>query len=112
MAILTSTGDQMPARKRSPKLPAVKESATHRYSIRPELIEIGAGAFKDQCLQLLEQVRVGNTEILVTKHGVPVARVVAPRVRAVTSRGFMSGTILEQGDIVSPDPQAWGDLGK
>jgi hypothetical protein len=25
--------------------------------------------------------------------------------------GFMSGTVLEHGDIVSPDFDAWGDLG-
>ena len=29
---------------------------------------------------------------------------------AVTSRGFMRGTILGEEDIVSPDHESWGDL--
>jgi prevent-host-death family protein len=102
----------MPAKKRSSKPSTVREAASSTYSITPELIEIGAGAFKDQCLHLLEQVRAGKAEILVTKHGVPVARVISPRPTLATSRGFMGGTVLSQTDIVSPDHEAWGEFSK
>ncbi len=39
--------------------------------------EIPASRFKAQCLALLDEVAAGGEEIVVTKHGRPVARVVA-----------------------------------
>lgn len=39
--------------------------------------EITASRFKAQCLALLDDVAAGGEEIVVTKHGRPVARVVA-----------------------------------
>ncbi len=38
--------------------------------------EIGAGAFKQVCLALLDEVAESNTEIVITKRGRPVARLV------------------------------------
>jgi prevent-host-death family protein len=38
--------------------------------------EIPAGEFKAKCLALLDDVRDSHTEIIVTKRGKPVARVV------------------------------------
>jgi hypothetical protein len=40
-----------------------------------------------------------------------VARVVPPDARAASAFGFMRGTVLAHGDIVTPDPEAWGELG-
>jgi prevent-host-death family protein len=37
---------------------------------------IGAGDFKARCLALLDEIATQRTEIVVTKRGVPVARVV------------------------------------
>lgn len=102
----------MAAKKRAPKPARVRETPSRSYNTTPALIEIGAGAFKDQCLQLLDQVRAGEAELLVTKHGVPVARVLAPDASSGSSHGFMRGTILAQQDIVSPDPDAWNEAGE
>ena len=77
----------------------------------PKVVEVGAGVFKDRCLQLLDQVRDGEIQIVVTKHGKPVARVVAPTANRPSAFGFMRGTVLDQGDIVSPDFDSWEDLG-
>lgn len=93
-------------RKSRPKPAAVRE--TSRAS---DVIEVKAGVFKDTCLQLLDEVRDRRIEIVVTKHGRPVARVVPADVEAPSSRGFMRGTVIEYGDIVSPDFEPWGDLG-
>ena len=76
-----------------------------------KVVEVGAGVFKDRCLQLLDDVRDGKIQVLVTKHGKPVARVVAPDVSRPSAFGFMEGSVLDQGDIVSPDFDAWEDLG-
>jgi antitoxin (DNA-binding transcriptional repressor) of toxin-antitoxin stability system len=56
-------------------------------------------------------VRDGSVEIVVTKRGEPVARVVSAGASLPSAFGFMRGTVTGQGDIVSPDLDAWGDLG-
>jgi antitoxin (DNA-binding transcriptional repressor) of toxin-antitoxin stability system len=75
------------------------------------VIEVKAGVFKDTCLSLLDQVNQREFEVVVTKHGTPVARVVPASGAAPSAHGFLSGTVLEHGDIVSPDFETWGDLG-
>ena len=37
-------------------------------------MEIAAGQFKAQCLQLMDQVKLTHEEIIITKHGRPVAK--------------------------------------
>ena len=76
-----------------------------------EVIEVKAGVFKDTCLQLLDQVRDQEIEVVVTKRGEIVARVVPPDARAPSAFGFMRGTLLAHEDIVAPDFEAWGDPG-
>lgn len=77
----------------------------------PEVVEVKAGVFKNTCLQLLDEVRDRRIELVITKHGKPVARVVPLPVDPPSSLGFMRGTVIEHGDIVSPDFEPWGDLG-
>ena len=38
--------------------------------------QIGAGAFKQVCLSLLDEVAEAKTEVIITKRGRPVARLV------------------------------------
>lgn len=91
------------------KIPAskVSEPAPSAYLDSAPTLEIGAGAFKDKCLQLLEDGRAGAVEILVTKHGAPVARVIAPVAQSLSAFGFLRGTISASDDIVSPDFESW-----
>lgn len=88
-----------------------KEPAPSSSLDGPEVIEVKAGEFKDTCLSLLDKVNRLEFEVVVTKHGTPVARVVPEGGHVVSAHGFMSGTVLDHGDIVSPDFEAWGDLG-
>ena len=92
--------------RKGKKLPAASTSLDAN-----EVIEVKAGVFKDTCLQLLDQVHEHDVEVIVTKRGVAVARVVPPDARAASAFGFMRGTVLAHEDIVAPDPEAWGDLG-
>lgn len=63
--------------------------------------EIPAGEFKAKCLALLDEVRDTNEEIVVTKRGKAVARVVPMEKKEWRS---MAGTILWQADdIITPD---------
>lgn len=69
---------------------------------------IGATEFKAHCLALLERVARERTEIVVTKHGRPVARLVPydgePRERAF---GILAGTVVSTDDLVAPTGAAW-----
>ena len=76
-----------------------------------EVIEVKAGVFKNTCLKLLDQVHDFEVEVVVTKHGEPMARLVPEDKHIPSAFGFMRGTVLEQEDIVAPDFEAWGDLG-
>ena len=95
----------MPPNKKTPG--KVSEPAPPAYVVNTPVLEIGAGAFKDKCLQLLDQVRGRAVEVLVTKHGEPVARLVAPNLQMPSAFGFMRGTVSTTGDIVAPDFEAW-----
>ena len=96
----------MPAARKHRSTPAASTALD-----RPDVIEVKASVFKDTCLQLLDVVHRRELEVVVTKHGKAVARLVPADARAPTSRGFMRGTVVSCGDIVSPDFEPWGDLG-
>jgi antitoxin (DNA-binding transcriptional repressor) of toxin-antitoxin stability system len=93
-----------------PKPRRVSEPPAPSTSTHHDVIEVAAGVFKDTCLQLLDQVRDGSVEIVVTKRGEPVARVTAVGSGRPSAFGFMRGTVTGHGDIVSPDHDAWGEL--
>jgi antitoxin (DNA-binding transcriptional repressor) of toxin-antitoxin stability system len=76
----------------------------------PDVVEVKAGVFKDTCLQLLDQVHDRDIEVVVTKRGEAVARVVPPNDHAPSAFGFLRGTVFAHEDIVSPDFEAWGEL--
>jgi prevent-host-death family protein len=72
------------------------------------MMEIPAGQFKARCLQLMDEVQETGKEIIITKHGRPVARLV-PIVETPTERifGCMKGTASILGDIVAPLEERW-----
>jgi len=65
---------------------------------------IPAGEFKARCLKLMDEVAAKGEEIVVTKRGKPIAKLV--RAEAVAPRkfefGYMKGTAKVVGDIVGP----------
>lgn len=94
-----------------PRKPRTKPIVVREAAPSADVLEVKAGVFKDTCLQLLDDVRDRRLEVVITKHGTPVARLVPLDDRAPSPFGFMRGTVLEYGDIVSPDFEPWGDLG-
>jgi prevent-host-death family protein len=70
-------------------------------------IEIPAGEFKAKCLKLLDDVQQHHREIIVTKRGKPVARLVPLAVEYGDFFGRMKGTGEILGDIVSPIGEVW-----
>ena len=71
--------------------------------------EVAAGEFKAKCLQLMEEVKEKNIELIITKRGRPVAKLVPVEERKESPFGWMKGTFRIVGDIVNSDPSEWED---
>jgi prevent-host-death family protein len=67
---------------------------------------IAAGQFKAKCLKLLDQVAEKRETLVITKHGKPVAQVV-PMPPEKNIIGSMRGSVLWEGDIISPIDVEW-----
>ena len=70
---------------------------------------IPAGAFRDQCLRLMDEINETGEPVVVTKHGKPVV-VVAPAPRpAIGFVGLMTGVtrILDDLDAPAIPPAEW-----
>jgi len=70
---------------------------------------ISAGAFKAQCLKLMDQVNAQRLELVITKRGKPVARLVPVEAAPTSIFGCMAGTFTILGDLIEPvvDPSDW-----
>jgi prevent-host-death family protein len=73
--------------------------------------EIGAGQFKARCLSLMNDVQERGSEYVITKRGVPVARLVPVRTVRRSFIGSMKGTTKTLGDMISPLDEPWDALG-
>ena len=63
---------------------------------------IAAGKFKSECLSLMDEVQATGEEVIVTKHGKPVVRLVPASQADDQIFGYMAGKAEIVGDIVSP----------
>lgn len=64
--------------------------------------EIPAGEFKAKCLKLMDDVAATGEELIITKHGKPVARLVPAKEERPLLFGSMKGTVKILGDIIEP----------
>jgi prevent-host-death family protein len=73
---------------------------------------IPAGAFKTNCLAIMDEVQAKRETVVVTKHGRPVAKLVPVNTDADDIFGFFRGRGEITGDVVSPalSPEEWGHL--
>lgn len=64
--------------------------------------------FQSKCLELMEQMKESHEEVIITKDGKPVARLV-PAEEETTGPlfGFMKGTVKINGDIIAPLDEKW-----
>lgn len=79
--------------------------------------KVAAGEFKAKCLALLDEVEETREEIIVTKRGRAVARLVPLVEEQRSAWGWMKGKLEITGDIISPaydgpevgstDPDDW-----
>jgi len=69
------------------------------------MTEITASQFKARCLALLDEVAEGGGELVVTKRGRPVARVV-PADEDASLRGSVSFKVSDE-ELISPIEERW-----
>ena len=72
------------------------------------MIEVSTTQFEKQCLQLIEYVHAKNTEIIITKHGKPWAKLIS----AETSwkhffLGSFEGVGTTVGDLLEQFEDEW-----
>jgi len=70
--------------------------------------KIAAGQFKAECLKLMEYVKTKHASFIITKHGVPIAKLVPmEEKKPIDLFGALKGTIKIKGDIISPIDEEW-----
>ena len=87
------------AKKKTP------HSSTGRRRRQPE--QVPATEFKDSCLRLIDRVQQTREEIVVTKHGRPVAKLVAFDKVKEPIFGYLTGSITVHGNLVDPVGEEW-----
>jgi prevent-host-death family protein len=70
-------------------------------------MKIAAAKFKSQCLALMDEVERKRKEIVITKRGRPVAKLVPVDEATDALFGGMRGTGRVTGDIVAPTGAKW-----
>jgi prevent-host-death family protein len=73
---------------------------------------MGAGAFKTNCLAVMDEVQAKRVTVVITKRGKPVAKLVPVETKSDDLFGFLQGKVTIVGDVVSPalTLEEWGDL--
>ena len=68
----------------------------------PKTRTMPAGQFKTHCLSVIDEVYNKREEVVITKHGKPMARLIPQNDSPESIFGFMQGMGRIVGDIVSP----------
>jgi len=68
---------------------------------------IKASDFKARCLQLMDDLAESGGEIVITKHGRPVSRLLPYRERPKSLFGAYRGRLEILGDIIEPIDVRW-----
>jgi prevent-host-death family protein len=74
--------------------------------------QIPAGQFKDRCLALMDEVATGGPELVITKHGRPVVRVIPAEVDSASPAksifGCLAGSVTyNEVDLTASVDEVW-----
>jgi prevent-host-death family protein len=74
--------------------------------------KMAAGAFKANCLAVMDDVQAKHETVVITKYGKPVAKLVPVDPQGDDIFGFLRGKVTITGDVVSPplSRREWGNL--
>ena len=68
---------------------------------------IAAGQFKAKCLQLMNDVQNKHITLMITKHGVPIAKLVPIEEEPINLYGALKGTATIEADIIASIDEPW-----
>ncbi|MGB5986026.1 MAG: type II toxin-antitoxin system prevent-host-death family antitoxin [Desulfobacterales bacterium] len=68
---------------------------------------IKASVFKAKCLKLMEEVNRTGKEIVITKNGKPISKLVPYRMRPKSLFGLHEDKILSHEDLIEPVDVNW-----
>jgi len=68
---------------------------------------IPAGEFKAKCLNIMDQVNEQRIPIIITKHGIPVAKLVPIETKSFNIFGCLKDNITINDDIIEPIDVKW-----
>jgi len=68
---------------------------------------VKASEFKAKCLRLMDQVNESGHEIIITKNGKPVYRLVPYRKKPDSLFGLHEGKIDSKDDLIAPAGEEW-----
>jgi prevent-host-death family protein len=72
------------------------------------MVKMPAGEFKAKCLKIMDQVKNYHEEVIITKHGKPVAKLVpVEEKKAKQVFGFLKGTVKIHEDITKALDEKW-----
>ncbi|MFC1746445.1 type II toxin-antitoxin system Phd/YefM family antitoxin [Candidatus Riflebacteria bacterium] len=69
--------------------------------------EVPAGKFKQECLALMDEVLQTGLEIIITKRGKAICRMVPLEKGGSPEVGWMKGSVSIKGDITKPTGEIW-----
>lgn len=71
------------------------------------MLHLPAGEFKTHCLKLMDLAQKKRETVVITKRGVPVAKLVPYDEISIPIFGFMAGSLDITGDITQPIDEEW-----
>ena len=75
--------------------------------MKSNVLKIAAGEFKAKCLQLMDEVNETHVAITITKHGVPIAKLVPIDDKPIVLFGIQQGAMTIHGDVIQPIDEDW-----
>ncbi len=69
--------------------------------------QIDAAEFKQTCLALMDEVTLNQTELVITKHSLPLCRLVPLPHKACNRFGWVKDAVVISGDITEPVDEHW-----
>ena len=70
--------------------------------------QVPAGEFKAKCLYLMEQVKKQKIPIIITKRGIPIAKLTPLETKPTPKLfGYLKNSVTIKGDIIAPIDVQW-----
>ena len=77
------------------------------YYMNRNIERMPAGVFKTNCLRVMDDVQAKRKQVIITKRGKPVAKLVPFDEEPVRLFGSMKGSVVQYGNIIDPIDVRW-----